>query len=299
MTTRTNGRSLVSIGVPTFNRARDLERAIRSALSQDYENLEVVVSDNASTDNTDDLCRSLAASDRRIRYLRQATNRGSTANFGAVREMARGEFFMWLGDDDWIDPTYVSKCVSLLEPDPTYSLVCGADRYYQNGREPFDGLRLNLEEESGSQRLISYFRQVTRNGAFYGLARTELISRAPLCDMLGGDWLTIAAMVYFGKIKTFDDIFVHRSLGGLSRDWSSLSTPFSLSQFQGNNPGLTIAANVFEHVGRSSPIYAHLGTAGRLALATRAAAAVFRQFYSRRHVFRLALELASSRGLVR
>jgi len=70
----------VSIGIPTYNRAAGLERAVASVLGQTHRELELVISDNASTDNTPELCARLSASDARVRFLRQPFNRGPTAN---------------------------------------------------------------------------------------------------------------------------------------------------------------------------------------------------------------------------
>src|SRR4051812_48138560 len=95
---------LVSIGIPTFNRAESLRRSIRSALAQDHPALEVVVSDDGSTDNTAAVVAELAAHDARLRCVSQAVNLGHARNFQAVLEAARGEYFMWLSDDDWLDP---------------------------------------------------------------------------------------------------------------------------------------------------------------------------------------------------
>ena len=74
-------------------------------LSQDYENLELIISDNASTDATEEVCRELAAADHRVRYFRQPQNIGLARNFQWVREYADGDFFRWIGDDDKIAPS--------------------------------------------------------------------------------------------------------------------------------------------------------------------------------------------------
>ena len=285
-------RPSVSIGIPTYNRARDLRRAIESATGQDYKDLEIFISDNASTDDTESVCRGYAASDPRIRYVRQPANRGATTNFRLALEGARGDFFMWLADDDWLDGSYVSRCSEVLRADPACGLVSGADRYYENDTESFAGTPINLSERSGADRVVSFFRQVTRNGTFYGLMRRNFISMIPTYDVLGGDWLTIGAMAYLGKIRTRDDVFVNRSLGGASRDWSTLASMYALSKFQEENPGLTIAANVFVNIASSSPVYASLGRSGRVALAVRASHAVFRRHYSGRQVPGLAWQLA-------
>ena len=82
---------LISVGIPTFNRAAQLARAAGSVLSQTHANLELVISDNASADETESLCRALCESDPRVRYLRQPLNRGPTANFNALFETMRGD----------------------------------------------------------------------------------------------------------------------------------------------------------------------------------------------------------------
>ena len=105
---------LVTIGIPTFNRADGyLREALADALAQDYPNLEIVVSDNASTDGTPELVR--GAADPRLRYLRHERNIGGNANFNACLAAARGEFFLLLHDDDRLDPDFVSSCMRAVE----------------------------------------------------------------------------------------------------------------------------------------------------------------------------------------
>ena len=108
----TGGAPLVSIGIPTYNRAASVERAIRSALAQDHRALEVVVSDDGSTDGTGAAVRALAAADPRVRLISQPVNLGHARNFQAVLDAAAGEWFMWLSDDDWLDPAYVARCLA-------------------------------------------------------------------------------------------------------------------------------------------------------------------------------------------
>jgi glycosyltransferase involved in cell wall biosynthesis len=105
---------LVSIGMPTYNRARGyLPLALDSALSQDYPNLEIIVSDNASTDGTEEFIRS--KTDPRLRYFRHETSIGGTNNFNFCVEQARGTYFLLLHDDDLIDQDFASVCVRALQ----------------------------------------------------------------------------------------------------------------------------------------------------------------------------------------
>ena len=94
------GTPLVSIGLPTYNRADLLDRALKSLVSQDYPNVELIVLDNASTDHTEAVCSKYMGSYAFVYYHRNATNVGPFGNFEQVLKLARGEFFMWASDDD-------------------------------------------------------------------------------------------------------------------------------------------------------------------------------------------------------
>jgi len=118
---------LVSIGIPVFNGARFLAEALDSALAQDYENFELVVCDNASTDETSIICERYASLDGRVRYSRNAENIGAARNFARVLEVARGTYFTWLAHDDALgNPGYLSALVEILERNPDVLLCASA-----------------------------------------------------------------------------------------------------------------------------------------------------------------------------
>ena len=123
MTIPSTGQPLVSIGVPVFNGENYVEQALGSVLAQTMGDFEIVVSDNASTDRTSMICQDLAATDRRIRYYRNERNLGAGANYNLAFHQSRGTYFKWMGDDDRLTPTYVSRCVEVLDDDPTLILV--------------------------------------------------------------------------------------------------------------------------------------------------------------------------------
>ncbi|MFC7590544.1 glycosyltransferase family 2 protein [Nonomuraea antimicrobica] len=114
---------LVSIGIPVRNGADRLESAVRSALAQDHADVEVVISDNASTDGTEELCRELVRQDGRIAYYRQPHDLHVVGNFVEVLRRARGEFFRWMGDDDLLEPSYVSRTLEPFLADERLILV--------------------------------------------------------------------------------------------------------------------------------------------------------------------------------
>jgi glycosyltransferase involved in cell wall biosynthesis len=113
-----SARPLVTIGLPTYNGARFLGETLESLLAQDLADLELVISDNGSTDDTERICRQAAAGDRRVRYERSPTNRGAAWNYNNVLARARGRYFKWAADDDLCLPSFVSSCVDVLERSP-------------------------------------------------------------------------------------------------------------------------------------------------------------------------------------
>src|ERR687897_507571 len=108
----------VSVTLPVFNGERYLAQAIGSILDQSYRDFELIVSDNASTDGTNDICRSFEAQDRRIRYVRQPRNIGASPNFNICYALASGEFFKWAAHDDYLEPGYLAACVEALDANP-------------------------------------------------------------------------------------------------------------------------------------------------------------------------------------
>ena len=111
-------RPTVSIGLPVHNGATFLAEAIESILAQTFPGFELVISDNASTDRTPEICRSYAAADGRIRYYRQETNIGAAQNYNVVFQRSSGKYFKWAAHDDLIRPTFLARCVAALEADP-------------------------------------------------------------------------------------------------------------------------------------------------------------------------------------
>jgi glycosyltransferase involved in cell wall biosynthesis len=104
----------VSIGLPVFDGENYLRTAIDSILSQTFEDFELVISDNASSDKTMEICRGYADQDSRVRYYRSEKNMGAAWNFNRVFQLARGEFFQWACHDDALMPTFLERCVGVL-----------------------------------------------------------------------------------------------------------------------------------------------------------------------------------------
>jgi glycosyltransferase involved in cell wall biosynthesis len=113
----------VSLGLPVYNGERFVGQAIQSVLNQTYTDFELIISDNASTDGTAEICEAFARKDPRIRYIRQEINVGAKANFNRVFEYSRGEYFKWVAADDVCGPRYLELTVAALDRDPTFVLA--------------------------------------------------------------------------------------------------------------------------------------------------------------------------------
>lgn len=259
---------LVVIGIPTYNRARLLSRAVDSALAQDYPNLALVIADNASTDDTQQVCERYAAADPRVTYFRHLENVGSIRNFADLLQRAKGEYFAWLADDDWLDPAYVGRCVQVLLERPDVVLAGGYARYYQGGVFRRIGEPTRCLSDGPMRRVLQYYRQVDDNAIFYGVMRRPAATRTGLLNCLGGDWLYVAAMAYQGKVETIESAFVHRDLGGASQSLRKMARALSLPAWQAWVPAtLPLAMHAARDVGWRNTVYAALPRPTRLAFA--------------------------------
>src|SRR3989339_68658 len=110
-------RPLVSIGLPVHNGEHYLRKTLKSLLSQTYPFIELIISDNASTDGTEAICKAYERLDERIRYFRSDRNRGAAWNFNRVLELAGGTYFKWAAHDDLSAPDFLASCVRILETD--------------------------------------------------------------------------------------------------------------------------------------------------------------------------------------
>ncbi len=114
---------LVTVGIPVYNGKRFLNAALDSILTQTYSNLEIIICDNASTDGTAEICERYAAKDHRIQYHRNEENLGAARNYNLTVERASGKYFKWAAYDDLCAPTFIERCVAMLEREPGVTLA--------------------------------------------------------------------------------------------------------------------------------------------------------------------------------
>src|SRR5215813_13707549 len=124
-----NCKPRVTIGLPVYNGERFLEQTLDSLLVQSYADFELIISDNASTDRTEEICRVYALKERRIRYSRNEANRGYAWNYNHLFALSTGEYFKWATADDVCQPNYLARCVDVLDSDPSIVLAFPKTRF--------------------------------------------------------------------------------------------------------------------------------------------------------------------------
>lgn len=236
---------LVSIGIPTYNRPVLLRRALNCVLNQTYKNLEIVVSDNCSTDpDVKALLDEFKNKDERLKIFIQTRNIGPSNNFNFVKQKATGKYFMWLADDDIISEQFVEKTVTFLEANGDYSMASGMPfRVEQQIPEPRPLPVLSLENSSKQKRLSSYIFNVADNCVFYSLFHKNQIDSAwrALPSYIASDQLLIIRLLYFGKSKILPDVSVFKSFDGISnQDPKTFAASFKTSMFWFNHRNLQL-----------------------------------------------------------
>ena len=268
----------VSIAIPTFNRAVRLERALQSALGQTHRDLEVVVSDNASTDATAELLCGYAARDDRLRVVRQPENRGMVANLGAALALTTGEHVMLLADDDRLAPRCVEAAPAALADDAGLAGALGQVTYVRAGAPIQAGRPASLPQPWPAQRVRAYFAAVDRdhgNTWIYALMpRRVLEGLSPMRNVIGFDWLRVAEMAYLGRVAVLTEPLLFRELGGASETTTRNVSESGLPALHAKVPHLVIAGEVAAQIGWRSAVFAPAGRRARLALGAACAAGI-------------------------
>lgn len=248
---------LVSVCIPTFNRADKLKRAVRHLLSSSYPNLEIIISDNASSDHTESVCKDLAAAHPNIRYFRHPANRGPTPNFSFAREQAKGTYFLWHGDDDYLGHDFIARCVDVLERDPSVVLAAGlGDYHYGDGVTAFHGNHVESHSNLGLLRALHMLFFVYDASMFNGVYRVAAVRNCVMPNFLAGDWAWLAHVLIKGKARILPDTFVHRQVGdNTSGSYERIVATLGLPAWHARRPWLVIPLNVANHLAFRSGQY--------------------------------------------
>jgi len=216
----------VTVALPVYNGEDYLEEALDGLLAQTFTDFELVISDNASTDRTAEICREYAERDPRIRYVRQSTNVGAVPNHNLLLPLARGRYFKWVGHDDVYEPRLLERSLEAIEAHPEAVLVNVWDGVVdENGHRRVVPYPLDTANPSPHQRLRSLLRANGGND-FYGVFRTESLRRIrPLGSYLHSDRSYMAELAMNGPFHQVPEVLYYRrehphrtSHAGLARE---------------------------------------------------------------------------------
>ena len=217
------GGPLVSIGLPIYNGERYIRDTLPALLNQTYRNLEIIISDNASTDATAALCHEYASRDSRIRYVRQPHTVSVIPNFRCTLELATGEYFMWAAIDDVKPETIVEETLTALLRNPAAVMAHGPIRVEMPDRvdEIEVAHEFDLRQDHVARRVETFTREIRHAAMVFGLYRREALNRAaPYRQHMGHDYLMCLQMCVLGQVER-----VPSPLVVYMQRWGSLDSP--------------------------------------------------------------------------
>jgi glycosyltransferase involved in cell wall biosynthesis len=204
----------ISLGLPVFNGGDYLRETLDSVLAQTYEDWRLVVSDNGSSDDTMDIIREYADRDPRITYRVHPTNIGAHRNYNSIVPHVRGEFFKWLAHDDLIAPTFLERCVEILDARPEVVLVFAATNRIDGNGEVVGELRstTNYESDSAYERLRAYVGDRMKAPQIFGLMRRSVLLETPLLHSYqASDFTFLEEMAMRGRFAYIEEpLFLYR-----------------------------------------------------------------------------------------
>ena len=219
----------VTVAMPVRNGESHLAAAVRSLLAQTFENLELLVSDNASTDGTADILAEFAAADARVSVVRRSSAVPAATNFNSLLRSARGHYFMWAADDDLWEPHFIERLAALLDVDETAALAFSA---FANV-DPLDASavvrqfspRAGLDAADATVRLRRYLMDDERDGKanlVYGLTRRSHLERTGgmvdwRASRWGADMLTVFRVLGGGRVAWDEDTLFRKRLAPSER----------------------------------------------------------------------------------
>lgn len=260
----TKNNILVSIGLPTYNRPKNLEEAIANLQRQTHKNIEIIISDNDSSNpDVKKIIKKYAADDQRIKAYYQDNNIGVIRNASFVLSQAKGKYFMWCSDDDWRSPQAIDILLESLEENPQLNTAisdfiqvdeCGAISkiYPKNRKKLFHAFTSNYS----IYRTISHYLQDNFNGKsniFYALFRTDFIKRIDLNKISSGyTSMSMDKMISYEAVKDNRILFHQEKLLSLTvgnkKDYKIRNLGDKKKLYEFNKLATIILYEIYEYI---------------------------------------------------
>ena len=223
-----NSNPLISVGMPVYNGEQFVEAAVRSILNQTYPHFELIISDNASTDRTAEICHDLASEDDRITYSENSKNIGAAGNYNKLFAMSSGEFFRWANADDISGPELHAKCLAVLRSEPQAVLAYGKNRFIDAEGTETQGKddNLDLQQDKPSDRFIKFYQVVGFTNVIYGLMRSSAVAQTALMgdgSFPSADINFMAALTLQGKFIEIPEYLFYRRWHTGASSWETVA----------------------------------------------------------------------------
>lgn len=206
--------STVFIGLPVYNGEDFLETALQGLVDQTYSDFKVLISDNASTDGTQEICERFAKSDPRIIYHRQEKNLGAAGNFNFCVDQAQGKYFKWMAHDDGCAPEYLERCVGMLEQDDGAVLVQARAKCIDD-TGTVTGSYAREWDFNDPDPVTRFSRAMALNHScvsVFGVMRLDVLKKTPaIAPFVGSDRALLAELALHGRMEYVpDELFLWR-----------------------------------------------------------------------------------------
>jgi glycosyltransferase involved in cell wall biosynthesis len=209
---KVTARPKVSIGFPVYNGENYVANALTGLLRQDFQDFELVICDNASTDRTQEICLEFARQDRRIRYFRNETNIGLAANHTRTFQLSSGQYFKWAAHDDDFPPTMLSRFVSAFDRAPANtSLIYSRCEYIdaQGNAQGVDSDGVAMDDPWPHKRLSHFVGQVHMYNCTYGMIRSDMLRKTRMLGLYpGSDYVLFAELAMLGILVEIPEVLL-------------------------------------------------------------------------------------------
>jgi glycosyltransferase involved in cell wall biosynthesis len=216
----------VSIGMPVYNGEQFIAEAIDSILAQSFRDFELLISDNASTDATQQICERYAEREPRIHYSRLPENLGAARNYNRVFEMSSGTYFKWAAHDDILHPDFIKRCVRAFESLETPpALIYPQGEFIDATGKTIgqDHNSMNADSRWPARRVLKLFQILQDKPmvtAVFGLFRRDILNRTSLIgSFVSSDYVLLLQAALLGNIIQLngDPLFQRRIHANMSR----------------------------------------------------------------------------------
>ena len=206
---------LLSVGMPAYNSELDIRYAIESILNQTFTSFELIISDNASTDNTQLICEEYASKDPRVKYIRNHENIGAAENYNAVFKLSKGKYFKWASSNDYCAPRFFEECIKILESNPSAVLAYPRTRLFSKNIDNYFEYSdcLQTEYDDPKDRMLFVIDNIRLNNIMNGVIRSDALSKTYLhLPFFASDSCLMCELALYGKFLEESDYLFYRQM---------------------------------------------------------------------------------------